>query len=224
MRIAILGTGSVGRTIAGKLSELGNTVIIGTRDVENTKEKTAFIEWQSAFPKVALNTFSAAASGSQFIFNCTNGMSSIEALTLTGAENMKGKILIDVSNPLDFSKGMPPTLSVLNDDSLGEQIQRAFPEVKVVKALNTLTASLMVNPLKLQGDHNLFVCGDDANAKSRVIEIFNSFGWRGDQIIDLGGITNARGTEMVLPLWIRLWGALGTPEFNFHIQRNQSVS
>jgi predicted dinucleotide-binding enzyme len=224
MRIGILGTGSVGRTLAGKLSELGNTVSIGTRNIESTLDKAAFLEWHKNFPSVSLRTFSAAASSSQFIFNCTNGMSSIEALTLAGAENLKGKILIDVSNPLDFSKGMPPTLSVVNDDSLGEQIQRTFPEVKVVKALNTLTASLMVNPLKLTGDHNLFVCGDDANAKSRVIEIFNSFGWRGSQIIDLGDISNARGTEMVLPLWIRLWGSLGTPEFNFHIQRNETVS
>lgn len=126
---------------------------------------------------------------------------------------------MDVSNPLDFSSGMPPSLSVCNTDSLGEQIQRAFPNARVVKTLNTINANVMVNPLLVAGgDHDVFVSGDDADARARVSELLKSwFGWR--SVIDLGDITTARGTEMMLPVWVRLWGALGTPMFNFKISR-----
>jgi predicted dinucleotide-binding enzyme len=144
-------------------------------------------------------------------------MGSLAALELAGSNNLAGKILIDIANPLDFSKGMPPSLSISNTDSLGEQIQKAFPKTKVVKALNTLSAPLMVNPgLLADGDHHIFICGDDAEAKSQVTASLQEwFGWK--NIIDLGDITTARGTEMLLPVWIRLWGALGTPMFNFKI-------
>lgn len=126
---------------------------------------------------------------------------------------------MDVSNPLDFSSGMPPSLSVCNTDSLGEQIQRAFPNARVVKTLNTINANVMVNPLLVAGgDHDVFVSGDDADARARVSELLKSwFGWR--SVIELGDITTARGTEMMLPVWVRLWGALGTPMFNFKISR-----
>ncbi len=133
---------------------------------------------------------------------------------------LKGKVLLDIANPLDFSNGMPPSLSPVNTDSLGEQIQRRFPNLKVVKSLNTMNTNLMVRPSLLQGDHNVFVCGNDEGAKSQVKEMLKSFGWREELIIDLGDITNSRGTEMLLPIWLRLWGALGTAEFNFYIQRN----
>jgi len=153
------------------------------------------------------------------VINATAGTGSLEALKLAGDGNLKGKIVIDIANPLDFSKGMPPTLSVCNSDSLGEQIQRAFPQVTVVKTLNTMTAALMVDPGQLAGgDHHVFVSGNDTGAKARVTELLKSwFGWR--QVIDLGDITTARGTEMILPLWLRLWGALGTPMLNFKIVR-----
>ncbi|MGA3110163.1 MAG: NADP oxidoreductase, partial [Candidatus Bathyarchaeia archaeon] len=151
------------------------------------------------------------------IFNCTAGTASLAALTAAGASNLKGKVLIDVANPLDFSKGMPPTLSVCNNDSLGEQIQRTFPSVKVVKALNTMNCILMVEPTLVPGEHEVFVCGNDAQAKERVKEILKSFGWK--SIIDLGDITAARGTEMVLPLWLRLMGLFQSPKFNFKIMR-----
>ena len=125
-------------------------------------------------------------------------------------------MLIDIANPLDFSAGMPPTLFVKDTDSLGEQIQRAFPDAKVVKTLNTINATLMVDPAELaDGDHTIFVCGDDAGAKATVTELLRSFGWK--DVIDLGDITTARGTEMLLPIWLRLMAPLGTPAFNFKI-------
>jgi predicted dinucleotide-binding enzyme len=127
-------------------------------------------------------------------------------------------VLIDIANPLDFSKGMPPTLSVCNTDSLGEQIQRAFPQVKVVKTLNTMNANLMVNPALLSGDHDVFVSGNDPAAKAQVTNFLKQqFGWK--SVIDLGDITTARGVEMTLPIWLNLFGVLQTPLFNFKIVR-----
>ena len=135
-----------------------------------------------------------------------------------GEGNLRGKVLVDVANPLDFSKGMPPTLTICNTDSLGEQIQRTFPAAKVVKALNTMNCFVMVNPALVPGDHNVFLCGDDADAKTLVTELLvDAFGWKRDNVLDLGGISAARGTEMLLPLWLRLWGALQNPNINFHI-------
>jgi predicted dinucleotide-binding enzyme len=152
------------------------------------------------------------------IVNATAGAVSLEALEQAGEDNLSGKVLIDISNPLDFSKGMPPTLSVVNTDSLGEQIQRRFPEAKVVKTLHTMNAYLMVDPAQLAGgDHSVFVSGDDPEAKAAVTDLLRSFGWT--DIIDLGDITTARGTEMMLPVWLRLFGALQKPVFNFKIVR-----
>jgi predicted dinucleotide-binding enzyme len=152
------------------------------------------------------------------VVNATSGVVSLEALELAGGDNLNEKILVDISNPLDFSQGMPPTLSVSNTDSLGEQIQRRFPEVMVVKTLHTMNAYLMVDPAQLAGtDHTVFVSGDDTEAKAEVTELLRSFGWT--DIIDLGDITTARGTEMMLPIWLRLFGALQKPVFNFKIVR-----
>jgi hypothetical protein len=161
-------------------------------------------------------TFADAAAFGEIIFNCTSGMASLDALRQAGAGNLDGKILIDVANPLDFSKGMPPTLSVCNTDSLGEQIQRAFPGARVVKTLNTMNTNVMVDPGLVPGDSDVFVSGNDAAAKAQVTEILKSwFGWR--SIIDLGDITTARGTEMLLPIWLRLWSTFKTLNINFHI-------
>jgi predicted dinucleotide-binding enzyme len=168
-------------------------------------------------PGVKLATYAGAAAQAECIINATNGMGSIEALRLAGEANLNGKILMDISNPLDFSRGMPPTLSVCNTDSLGEQIQTAFPGVKVVKTLNTVTASLMVDPRQLAGgEHHIFVSGNDAQTKAQVTQFLSDwFGWK--HIIDLGDITTARGAEMYLPLWLRLWGALGSGMLNIYI-------
>jgi predicted dinucleotide-binding enzyme len=215
MKIGVLGTGMVGKAISTKLVQLGHSVKMGSRTANN--EKAA--EWiKASGPNASQGTFADAAAFGELVFNCTSGMASLEVLKLAGANNLSGKVLIDISNPLDFSKGMPPTLSVCNADSLGEQIQRAFPAVKVVKTLNTMNCNIMVNPSLVPGSHDVFVCGNDAGAKSKVTEILkNWFGWK--SVIDLGDIASARGVEMMLPIWIRLMGALQTPNFNFKIVR-----
>jgi predicted dinucleotide-binding enzyme len=225
MKIGVLGTGVVGQTIAGKLAEIGHQVMVGTRDVDKTMALTepgpysmpAFSAWQKQYPHVKPGSFIETARYGEVVINATNGMGSLDALTLAGTSNLNGKILIDISNPLDFSGGMPPVLSVCNTDSLGEQIQTAFPEVKVVKTLNTVTASLMVNPRQLaNGEHHIFLSGNDPAAKVQVAGWLETwFGWK--HILDLGDITTARGTEMYLPLWLRLWGALGTGMLNVRV-------
>jgi predicted dinucleotide-binding enzyme len=226
VRLGILGTGTVGKTIAARLASLEHEVMVGTRNPEETTSRTEpdpygnppFSAWQEEHPEVKLGTFAQAAAHGEMIVNATAGAVSLEALEQAGEDNLSGKVLIDVSNPLDFSKGMPPTLSVVNTDSLGEQIQRRFPEAKVVKTLHTMNAYLMVDPAQLAGaDHTVFVSGDDPGAKAAVTDLLRSFGWT--DIINLGDITTARGTEMVLPVWLRLFGALQKPVFNFKIVR-----
>jgi len=140
---------------------------------------------------------------------------SLQALDAAGADNLSGKVLVDVANPLDFSQGMPPTLTVSNDDSLGEQIQRAYPEARVVKALNTVTASVMVDPIP---GSNIFVCGNDEGAKAHVRQLLEAFGWPADAIVDLGDISAARGQEMYVTFWVRLMGVYG-PQFNINVVR-----
>jgi predicted dinucleotide-binding enzyme len=213
MKIAVFGTGMVGNTIAGKLVSLGHEVKMGSRSANNEKA----VAWaKEAGPRASHGTFAEAAGFGEIIFNCTLGNATLDALNAAGAKALEGKILVDVSNPLDFSQGMPPSLFVFGRDSLAEQIQRAFPKTKVVKALNTINCNVMVDPSRVPGEHATFVSGNDAEAKQKVTEILRGwFGWK--QVIDLGDITTARGTEAYLMLWLRLWGALGTPDFNVHI-------
>jgi predicted dinucleotide-binding enzyme len=185
VRLGILGTGVVGKTIAARLAGLDHDVMVGTRDPEETLSRTEpdrygnppFSAWQQEHPEVELGTFGEAAAHGEMVVNATAGIVSLEALDMAGEENLNGKVLVDISNPLNFSKGMPPTLSVSNTDSLGEQIQRRFPEAKVVKTLHTMNAYLMVDPAQLAGaDHTVFVCGDDTEAKATVSELLRSFG------------------------------------------------
>jgi 8-hydroxy-5-deazaflavin:NADPH oxidoreductase len=226
VRFGILGTGVVGKTIAARLDGMGHEVMVGTRNPEETKSRAEpdaygnppFSAWQEEHPEVKLATFSEAAAHGEMVVNATSGVVSLEALELAGEDNLNGKVLVDISNPLDFSQGMPPILSVSNTDSLGEQIQRRFSEARVVKTLHTMNAYLMVDPAQLAGaDHTVFVCGDDAEAKQAVTEVLRSFGWT--DIVDLGDITAARGTEMLMPIWLRLFGALHKPIFNYKIVR-----
>ncbi|MFL5352957.1 NADPH-dependent F420 reductase [Archangium sp.] len=213
MKIAVLGTGMVGETIASKLVALGHEVKMGSRSANNEKA-AAWVKKAGA--KASQGTFADASAFGELLFNCTLGTGSIEALEAAGKQNLKGKILIDTSNPLDFSKGMPPGLFTPSNDSLGERIQRAFPELKVVKSLNTINANVMVEPSRIPGEHAVFVSGNDAEAKRQVKQLLTEgFGWK--QVVDLGDITTSRGTESYLMLWLRLWGALGTPDFNISI-------
>lgn len=215
MKIGVLGTGTVGATLATKLASLGHEVRMGARRATNDKA-TAWAE--SAGAGASHGTFADAAVFGEILFNCTAGTGSVAALESAGAQNLDGKILIDVANPLDFSKGMPPTLFLSNDTSLGETIQRTFPEARVVKALNTVNANVMVDPGRVPGEHDVFVCGNDAPAKVEVTRILKEwFGWK--SVIDLGDITAARGTEAYLLLWLRLWTVLATPDFNVRVVR-----
>jgi predicted dinucleotide-binding enzyme len=226
MKIAVFGTGMVGQTLAARFAALGHEVIVGTRDVAATVGRSEpdamgtapFAQWAAAHPAVELATFADAAAGAELIVNATSGTGSIAALQAAGEANLDGKILLDIANPLDFSQGFPPTLFVKDTDSLGEQIQRAFPGAKVVKSLNTMNAFLMADPGQLAGGgHSVFVSGNDADAKKTVTALLESLGHT--DVVDLGDITTARGTEMVLPIWLRLYGALGTPMFNFKVVR-----
>ena len=215
LKIAVLGTGMVGNTIATKLVQLGHQVIVGSR----TADSEAGERWlRSVGGKAQIATFADAAAFGEIAFDCTNGAHSLSALRLAGAKNLRGKILIQVGNPLDAAKGMPPSLNPCNTDSLGEQVQREFPDTRVVKTLNTVNCRIMVEPSLVPGDHNLFICGNDEGAKAQVADyLCEWFGWKHKNIIDLGDISNSRGTEMFLPLWVRLWGVLKTPLFNIHV-------
>jgi 8-hydroxy-5-deazaflavin:NADPH oxidoreductase len=168
-----------------------------------------------------VGTFAEAAAFGTLLVNATNGFGAMPALELAGKENLGSKVMIDISNPLDFSKGFPPSLTVCNTDSLGEQIQRTYPDLKVVKSLNTMNAYIMVNPALVPGDHSVFLNGNDADAKSEVKDILKSFGWKEENMIDMGDITTARGTEMLLPIWVRLFGTFKHGVFNFHIAKGQ---
>lgn len=216
MKIGVLGTGIVGRTIGSKLVSLGHEVKLGSRSAGNEKAS----EWaRDAGANASAGTFAEAASFAELVFNCTSGGGSLEALRAAGHQHLEGKVLIDVTNPLDFSKGMPPTLFTGSTDSLGEMAQRELPGTKVVKTLNTVNCELMVDARRVaDGEHHMFVAGNDPEAKAQVTDILRSwFGWK--HVLDLGDISGARGTESYVALWVRLWGSLHTADFNVKIAR-----
>ena len=200
MRVGILGAGMVGQNLAAKLRELGHAVAIGTRS-----------------PREDAVSYAEAAAAAELVINATGGLVSLDALAAAGAENLAGKVLIDVSNPLDGSQGFPPRVAVGNDDSVAERIQLAYPETRVVKALNTVNTQVMVDPASVPGNHVIFVCGDDADAKAEVVALLGTFGWPADRIVDLGDITGARATEQYLVLWLRLLAQLGNARFNISL-------
>ena len=224
MKIAVLGTGSAGRTLAARFAELGHEVTVGTRDVaatmsvRDTDGNASYGAWAGHHPNVRLAPFAGAVTNADIVVNATDGGASLAVLEAAGEDNLGGTILLDVANPLDFSQGFPPSLLVKDTDSLGEQLQRRFPRLRVVKALNTVNATVMAYPEDLDdGDHTVFVSGNDAEAKAEVTSLLASLGHT--DIIDLGDITTARGTEMYLSLWVRLMSTLGTAQFSIKVVR-----
>ena len=227
MKIAVLGTGVVGQTLAAKLDSLGHDVRIGTRDPRATLARDTpdpfggapFPQWAAAHPRIGVVRFADAAAHGEVVVNALAGRVALDGLRAAGADRLAGKVVIDISNPLDFSKGMPPSLTVCNDDSLGEQLQRAFPAARLVKAPNTVNAYLMVDPGQLAGGaHTMFVSGDDPEARRQVSGWLREwFGWQ--DVVELGDMSTARGTEMFLPLWVRTFAALGNPMFSFKLVR-----
>ena len=212
MKIAVLGTGVAGRTLALGFQRLGHEVVIGTRDPATTRARE---DWTL---DIALQPYDEVAVDADMVVNVTNGRGSLSALGMVGAETLAGKVILDVANPLDFSSGFPPTLTVKDTDSLAEQIARAFPEARVVKALNTVTAAVMVDPSRVgDGSTTMFLAGDDASARSAVRELLGELGWQ--DVVEFEELSAARGMEMWLPFWVRLMGRLGTADFNLKIVR-----
>jgi predicted dinucleotide-binding enzyme len=216
MRIAVLGTGVVGSTLGARLVETGHEVRMGSRTAGNDRA-VAWVEATGA--GASEGTFADAAAWADVVVNATGGLVSIEALTAAGAENLGGKPLLDVSNPLDFSGGFPPTVAQPDGRSLAEQIQAEFPGARVVKTLNTMNADVMVHPRSLPGAHTVFVAGDHADAKAVAVGLLRGFGWEAGEIVDAGGIDAARGLELYLPLWLSLMGSFGSPAFNVSVIR-----
>ncbi|WP_406020660.1 NAD(P)-binding domain-containing protein [Nocardioides sp. NBC_00850] len=227
MKIAVLGTGMVGRALAGRLSGLGHEVVIGTRDVEATLGRTGtdamgtppYAQWQSQHPDVHLVPLDAAGDHGDLVVNATSGVASLEAIDAVGPQRLDGKVLLDLAVPFDFSRGMPPTPTIPNTDSIAERIQRAVPRARVVKSLNTVFCDVMVDPKRVPGAHTLFVSGDDAAAKATVTALLGEFGWSADSVLDLGGIQTARNVEMYMLLYFNLAGVLQTFDFNIAVVR-----
>jgi 8-hydroxy-5-deazaflavin:NADPH oxidoreductase len=220
MKIGILGTGMVGNALGTKLVQKGHELTMGSRSANSEAAQ----KWASSLGERAHTApFRDAAAFGEIVISCIDGMHSMEALQSVGAEPLRNKILIDVSNPLQQDKDGSMILGFCNTDSLGERIQKAFLQTRVVKALNTVNCDIMIEPSRVPGDHNLFICGNDAAAKKQVAHYLNEwFGCKFDNIIDVGDITAARGTEMMMPLWMRLFqGVIGHPHFNYHIVRGQ---
>ena len=216
MRIAVLGTSAVGRAVAARITEVGHTATMGTRDPAATAARDDFAAWHADHPDIPLSTFADAAKDADMVVNATGGDACLLALSAAG--DLTGTVVLDISNPLDHAAGFPPPLLVANTDSLGEQIQRALPGARVVKALNTMNNRLMVRPRDLaDGDHTVFVCGDDAAAKAAVTGLLTEFGHR--DVFDLGDITAARGAEMYVALWLRMAIANGSSILNIKVVR-----
>lgn len=219
MKIGIFGTGGVAQAFATRLTELGHTVMLGTRNATEKRKDPKFSEFSDKNPAVALGSFAETAAFGDFLVNASKGDATLAILASANLAHLKGKVLMDVSNPLDFSHGMPPVLipELSNTNSLGEEIQRRFPELRVVKTLNTMWNGIMLYPTRLEGAHVNYLCGNDTAAKEEVRTLLHGFGWQDNQLMDLGDISSARATEATLPIWLRVYGAKQTGAFNFGI-------
>ncbi len=223
MNIGIFGTGAVGKAFATRLSGLNHKIMVGTRDPKQTMEKegaATFSGFLEQNPGIQLGTFAQTASFGDVIINVCKGEVAMQVIRSAGEKNLSGKILIDITNPLDFSRGMPPSLipEYSNTTSLAEEIQKIIPSTKVVKTLNTMWNGLMINPVQLaNGEHVNYICGNDEDAKKQVRSLLRELGWSDDATMDLGDLTGARATEATLPIWLRVYGVKKTGAFNFKI-------
>lgn len=213
MRLGVLGSGTVGTTLAAAFAGAGHDVVLGTGHPDRPETR----DWSQS-SGVPVGSFAAAADDASVVVNATAGAASVAVLTSLAA-SLDGTVVLDVANPLDFSAGFPPSLTVSNTDSLAEQIQQALPRAQVVKALNTVTAAVMVAPGSLPETHHLPIAGDHPQAKDTVVGLLGDLGWPADSVLDLGGIHAARGMEAYLLLWVRLMGAMGSAMFNIRIVR-----
>jgi len=218
MNIGVLGTGMVGETIATALIEKGHHVRMGSRSSNNEKA-AAWVK--KSKDKATQGDFNDAAAFGEIVFLCLNGAHALDAVRSIDSSSISGKIVIDVTNPLDFSQGMPPRLleGLNNSNSLAEEIQKALPGAKLVKLFNTVNANVMVNPkLVNNGDHTLFICGNDADTKNKVKHfVVDTFGWKPESLLDLGSIQSARVMEAYVPFWVSMMQAMGTPMFNIKV-------
>jgi predicted dinucleotide-binding enzyme len=214
VKIAVLGTGPVGTMIASKLIELGHEVALGARSADNP---TATAWAAGAGPSASNGTFARAAAGADLLVNATAGAHSVDALGAVSPADLSGKVLLDIANPLEFRQDGTVVLSVSNDDSLAETLQRAHPDLRVVKTLNTMSSYVMVDPAAVPGEHVVFVAGDDAEAKATATEVLGAFGWPAHRILDLGGLSSARATEAYLHLWLALWRSTGNAMINLQV-------
>ncbi|MGW1775210.1 NADPH-dependent F420 reductase [Streptomyces sp. NPDC002104] len=219
MKIAVLGTGEVGQRLAGKLVEVGHEVTMGSRTADNAEAA----RW-AARTGGRHGTFADAAAGAELVVNATGGLVSLAVLEAAGAGHLRGKTVVDVSNGLDFSEGFPPKVVTPDGHSIAEQLQKAFPEARIVKTLNTMNNAVMVEPSRVPGHHTVFVSGDDDAAKAETTALLRSFGWAPEQITDLGDLSSARATEALMALWLRLYGVLGPVDFNLSVVTAEGVS
>jgi 8-hydroxy-5-deazaflavin:NADPH oxidoreductase len=226
VKISVLGTGVVGRALAGRLAGLGHEVVVGTRDPDVTLARTEpdrqgtppYAQWQEQNPAVRLVSLADAGTDAELLVNATAGAASVDALAAAGVADRNGLVVLDVANPLVFSAD-GPALSVANTDSLAETLQRAFPNARIVKSLNTMNAAVMVDPGRVPGDHVVFVAGDDVSAKETVTGLLRELGWDAGRVVDLGGLTAARGAEMFVLLWWSMTQSFGTYELNIGVNR-----
>lgn len=218
MRIGILGSGPVGQCIGARLIEVGHAVMLGSRSAAKASSQS----WvESTGSGAWAGSFADAAQFGDLLFNCTRGDGSVAALTAAGPAHLADKVVVDLANPLDFASGSPPSLFVGNTDSLGERLQRAVPRARIVKALNTMACTVMVNPRQLAGAHVAFLCGNDPEARSLVAELLLQFGWQADELVDLGDLSAARATEAMVHLWLRLSAQRPLGAFNFALAPGQ---
>jgi 8-hydroxy-5-deazaflavin:NADPH oxidoreductase len=211
-RVGVLGSGVVGQQLAIGFSGCGHDVMIGTRD----PDKPELREWLSGDGAgIRPGSFQEVGAHGELLVLAVLGDAAEQAIAAAGRENFSGKVVIDAMNPLDFSGGFPPKLSITGEDSLGERVQRALPEARVVKAFNTIGNQYFVNPQFSDGQPTMLIAGDDDQAKGTVTDLLADFGW--SDVVDLGGIEGSRELEAICIAWVKLIGVRGSADHGFQL-------